>query len=76
MSQTLRIIINRQAVLKYKNEPKKSLEYLRKHLGLYFNHQKERLGKKSTLRTFVDQGTINRRGVYFSLSREGSFGEV
>ena len=60
MSQSLRIILNRQAVLKYQNEPAKSLAYLKKRLGVDFNHQREQLDKQSTLKTVLDQGLISR----------------
>ena len=53
-------IENRQALLKYGQDPVGSLAYLRRTLGLQFNHRKEVLGRKPNLPTRLDQGKISR----------------
>ena len=42
----VREIRNRQALLKYDRDPKGSLEFIRRRMGLRFNHQRERLDRK------------------------------
>ena len=66
----VREILNRQALLKYEKQPKQSLQYLRRTLGLRFNHQREILGRKPDLPTVLDQKLIGRvvlarRDVFF-----------
>lgn len=39
-------IRNREALLKYGTEPKKSLDYLRDRMGLHFNHSQRKLNQK------------------------------
>ena len=39
-------IRHRQALLKYPDDPRASLAYLTRHLGLSFHHQQERIGQK------------------------------
>jgi hypothetical protein len=56
----VREILNRQALLKYEEDPQASLEYIRQQLGIEFNHQKEVLGKKPDLPTALDQKLIAR----------------
>jgi 5-hydroxyisourate hydrolase-like protein (transthyretin family) len=41
VTPTARELLNRQALLDYEKEPKKSLDYLRRELGLYFNHARK-----------------------------------
>ena len=53
-------IENRQALLKYEKDPKGSLEYIRRRLGVQFNHQRELLGQKPQLPTSLDQKLISR----------------
>ncbi len=57
----VREIQNRQALLRYDENPTASLNYIRGELGLYFGHEREVLGKKSTLPTSLDQGRISRK---------------
>ena len=53
-------IENRQALLKYEKEPRTSLEYIRRQLGLQLNHQRELLGRKPELPTSLDPRLISR----------------
>lgn len=55
------MIRNRQALLMYSDNPKKSLEYIRRHLGLNFNHQRNVVGKKPALPSVMDQALISRQ---------------
>ncbi|NQT89169.1 hypothetical protein HQ560_20535, partial [bacterium] len=56
----VREIEHRQALLRYGKDPKGSLEYIRRQLGLQFNHQRELLDKKTTLPTRLDPKLISR----------------
>ena len=49
----------RQALLTYEKDPAKSLEFIRKELGIHFNHQRETLGFKPNLPTMLDQKLID-----------------
>ncbi len=51
----------RQALLTYDKDPAKSLEFIRKELGLGFNHQRETLGFKPNRPTSLDQKLIGRQ---------------
>ena len=51
----------RQALLKYDKDPAKSLEFIRKELGLQFNHTRETLGFKPNRPTTLDQKLISRQ---------------
>ncbi|MFT5524304.1 MAG: hypothetical protein ACI9HK_002256, partial [Pirellulaceae bacterium] len=44
----------RQALLTYNRDPQASLEFVRKELGINFNHQREILGRKPDLPTSLD----------------------
>ncbi len=73
--QTARLteIQTRQALLTYEKNPEKTLTYIRNHLGLYFNHQKETVGEIPNLPTALDPKLISRdtlRG--YSLSAWGN----
>ena len=57
----VREVQNRQALLRYPQDPKQSLEYLRQEAGLRFNHERQVLGKKSNLPTTLDQAVISRK---------------
>ncbi|NIA21968.1 MAG: hypothetical protein GWP05_08415, partial [Anaerolineaceae bacterium] len=54
-------IRNRQALLLYEKQPDKSLELIRRRLGLQFDQQRERLDRKSNLPTELDQKLISRQ---------------
>jgi len=56
----LREIENRQALLEYDTNPARSLEFIRKRLGILFNHQRIVPGRKTDYPTSLDQGTISR----------------
>ena len=56
----VRQIQHRQALLTYNENPNQTLEYLRKQLGLKFNHQRESLGKRPDLPTTLDSHLISR----------------
>ena len=47
-------IENRQALLLYEKEPRKSLEHIRQRLGVQFNHQRQVMGQKLKLPTRLD----------------------
>lgn len=53
-------IQTRKALLGYDTDARKSLDYLRNHLGLNFNHQKETVGAIPNLPTLLDQKRISR----------------
>src|SRR5262245_62140888 len=74
--QTARLteIQTRAALLSYEKNPKKTLEYLRTHLGLYFDHQKETVGAVPNLPVALDQNLISRAALrQSSLARWGNF---
>lgn len=52
-------IEHRQALLEYSTNPKESLEYLRKELGLLFNHQQQKLDAKPDFPTNLDPAQIS-----------------
>lgn len=51
----------RQALLTYERNPQQSLEFIRQHLHLEFNHQREVLGEKPNLPSQVDERLISRQ---------------
>ena len=53
-------IKNRQALLLYEKNPRKSLEYIRGRLGINFNHQRDSINKNRNLPIALDQGLISR----------------
>ena len=57
----VREIQNRQALLRYEQDPAGSLELIRQRLGLHFNHQRERLDAKPQHPTKLNQDVISRR---------------
>jgi hypothetical protein len=59
-SARVREIQNRQALLGYDTDSAASLEFIRRRLGLQFNHQRQLLDRKPTLRTALDQRLISR----------------
>ena len=60
ISAKAREIVNRQMILTYSQNPKKSLEYLETHLNLKFDHQRERLDGPS-LPSVLDPVLIERK---------------
>jgi hypothetical protein len=73
--QTARLteIQTRHALLAYEKDPKKSLDYVRARLGLYFDHQKENLGSVPNFPVALDQNLIARATLKASsLSRWGN----
>src|SRR5260370_14619165 len=60
--QTARLteIQTRYALLTYERNPERSLQYLRNHLGLQFNHQKAVAGAAPNLPTTLDPRLIAR----------------
>src|SRR5262245_26430790 len=60
--QTARVteIQTRHAILTYEKNPEKSLAYLKNHLGLRFDHQRELIGGAPNLPTVLDQRLIAR----------------
>jgi hypothetical protein len=53
-------IQTRHALLTYERNPERTLTYLRRHLGLQFNHQKAIPGASPNLPTALDQKLIGR----------------
>lgn len=51
-------IIYRQAIIEYGNDPKKSLEYIKRELGLHFDHQKESAIQPNTYPSKLDDGLV------------------
>ena len=60
-SLRIREIENRQALLRYDRQPAKTLEYLRRRLGLRFSHQRVVPGRKPDLPTSLDPKLITRQ---------------
>ncbi len=60
--QTARLteIQTRFALQMYDKQPEKSLAYIRNHMGLHFNHQREIVGANVNLPTTLDQKLISR----------------
>ncbi|HXD87702.1 MAG TPA: hypothetical protein VN641_14495, partial [Urbifossiella sp.] len=50
----------RHALLTYEKNPQASLAFLKNHLGLLFNHQREVIGAIPQLPTVLDQNVISR----------------
>src|SRR5262245_60873711 len=51
----------RHALLSYDQNPAKTLAYIRAHLGLHFDHQKENLGSVPNFPVALDQSLIARQ---------------
>ncbi|MBN2583267.1 MAG: hypothetical protein JXL80_09370, partial [Planctomycetes bacterium] len=59
-TQRVEQIRNRQALLVYEKNPEKALEFIRERLNLQFNHQRERMDRKSDLPTSLNADLIGR----------------
>ncbi|MCY3021345.1 MAG: hypothetical protein NTW87_20210 [Planctomycetota bacterium] len=59
-------VLNRQALLTYDKDPKKTLDFLRWRLGLRFDHARDQLDEKPNLPTRLDPARISRE----TLTRE------
>lgn len=71
----VREIQNRQALLRYEQDPAGSLELIRQRLGLHFNHQRERLDAKPDHPTKLNQNLVSRRTLTAqALQRRGDLG--
>ena len=57
----VREIQNRQALLTYEKDPAASLEFIRRQLGIEFNHQRETIGEKPNLPIELDQALFSRK---------------
>ncbi|MFM8930997.1 MAG: hypothetical protein ACKOS8_03840, partial [Gemmataceae bacterium] len=55
-----RQIQHRHALLSYRKDPRQSLDYLIRHLGLTYNHQRQVPGAKTTLPTSLEAASISR----------------
>ncbi|MFZ9938024.1 MAG: hypothetical protein ACO3JG_13355, partial [Luteolibacter sp.] len=53
-----KMVLNRQALLDYGKDPKGSLEYLRRELGLHFDHQQEGKAREANHPSQLDQAEI------------------
>ena len=58
-TERFREVRNRQALLEYGENPEKSLAYLKKALGLAFNHQQEKLDSKPEFPTSLDSEKVS-----------------
>ncbi|MCH7909861.1 MAG: hypothetical protein IIB38_09630, partial [Candidatus Hydrogenedentes bacterium] len=56
----VREIQNRQALLRHETDPRTSLEYIRRELGLQLNHQRETTETRANLRTTLDPNLFSR----------------
>ncbi|MCG3181905.1 MAG: hypothetical protein BIFFINMI_04345 [Phycisphaerae bacterium] len=66
-------IENRQALLRYDKQPGPSLEYIRKQIGLDFNHQRQTEARQVKLATRLDPALISRDTLLkAALSRYGN----
>jgi hypothetical protein len=54
-----KVIENREALINYSNDPKKTLDYLRRELGLKFNHQQEGKARAQVLPSALDQAEVS-----------------
>ena len=52
-------ILNRQALLEYSKDPRKSLDYIRKELGLTFDHRREVADRPTDFPTRLDPAAID-----------------
>ena len=59
-TQRVEEIVNRNALLSYEKEPKKSLDFLRWRLGLNYDHRKEIIDQKPNQPTRLDGNLISR----------------
>ena len=63
----------RHALLTYEKNPQASIDFLKSHLGLLFNHQREVVGAIPQLPTMLDQNLIGRARLKgMSISRWGN----
>ena len=60
----LQEIRHRQVLLTYRDSPDATIEYLRKQLGLRFDHQKQQLREAPDFPTRLDPGQINWESYY------------
>ena len=59
----VREIENRQALLRYGEDPRRSLAFLRERLGLRFDHQRQVPGAELKLPSRLDEGLISREAL-------------
>ena len=64
-------ILNRQALIDYGKDPKKTTEYLASKLNLHFNHQQEGKARAKDFPSTLDQGKITW-DKFFSLALHGA----
>ncbi|MDA0813763.1 MAG: hypothetical protein O3C21_15405, partial [Verrucomicrobia bacterium] len=70
-------IENRDALISYKTDPKATLDYLKRELGLVFEHQRELQQTNPDVPTKLDPAQISLEAiVQRSLGDKGSLGEV
>ncbi len=71
------LLRNRQALINFDRDPRKSVEYLTKALGVTFNHQRERRQTDPDLATQLDPELIQLKAIVErSLRDERNLGEV
>ena len=59
VTEGARELLNRQALLDYEKEPKKTLDYLRRELGLYFGHARKTGERVSSAPAVLDNARIS-----------------
>ena len=70
-------IENREALINYERDPQATLDYLKRELGLVFNHQRERQQTNPDLPTSLDQSLIAMDQIVGRSLRNGkNLGEV
>lgn len=62
-TERVRTIQNRQALLRYGQDPEGSLEYLKRELGLRFDHKRDDVERSSGLPSFLDPAAIGREAL-------------
>ncbi len=62
-TQGVQEIKHRQALLKYESQQKQTLEHLRYHIGLEFNHERSVEGRKTKYPTKLDASQISRDAI-------------
>ncbi|NCF93101.1 MAG: hypothetical protein GWQ05_19430, partial [Verrucomicrobiaceae bacterium] len=71
------VLENRQALIGYEDNPQATLDYLKKALGLHFNHQRERKQTDPSLATTLDPALISMDAIVKQALRDDrKLGEV
>ncbi len=71
-----RILLNRQALLKFDQDPASTYQYLRERLGVGFPHQREVPDRKPDLPTSLDQGRVSFEAYAGDAKQDAGLGAV